>query len=127
MDRFPDDYELLDQLLFQQPSLLIAVATAAVSSDAFFNDQEIATDDQQFLDTSQGVNDQLAVLIRNPSLFKIMTNFTCEELEELWELVCPTISLNARITGHPMVVFGRQPKLSSEQRFLHLILYIETR
>ena len=93
-----DDYELLDGLIQQQAMILIAASTAAVNSDAFFSAQEALNDDQQYVDASQGVKDQL-VMIRNPSLFKTMTNFTCEEFEELSQLVCPVVALTARTTG----------------------------
>ena len=119
-----DDYELLDGLIQQQAMILIAASTAAVNSDAFFSAQEALNDDQQYVDASQGVKDQL-VMIRNPSLFKTMTNFTCEEFEELSQLVCPVIALTARTTGEIRGLLGRQPKLSPQQRLLHFVLYLK--
>ena len=82
-------------------------------------------EDQRYVDRSEGVRDQLTTLRRTPSLFKVLTNFTLEEFEELCCKVCHTIVINARSTGLQKKVSGRPSKLSPEQRVLHFILYLK--
>ena len=113
-----------DELLMISIEQLTAIATAclaAANSAWFFDDDE--PEDQSFVDRNEGVRDQLAILQKLPSLFKVITNFTSVEFQELFELVCPLIVLMARSTGHVRGVGGRPLKLTSEHRLLHFILY----
>jgi len=102
-----------------------AVATAASNIWYFFDPDELNETDQTFVNSLVGVRDQLATLLQTPSLFKVLTNFTADEFEELASAVCPIVATHARTTGAPRSVFGRRPKLTPEQRLLHLIFYLK--
>ena len=52
-----------------------------------------------YVDPNEGVRDVLATLSATPSYFKIITNFTQEEFEELCQIGCPPLEGNARSTG----------------------------
>jgi hypothetical protein len=118
---------LMEQLDFTdvETAAIAAVAVAAVSSWYCLDECIQEENDQTYVNQALGVRDQLAVLLQTPSLFKILTNFTAEEFEELCGAVCPLIESNARTTGAPRSVFGRRPKLSSQQRVLHLVFYLK--
>ena len=60
-----------------------------------------------------------------PSLFKVLTNFSIEEFDELYHIVCPTISAHARSTGDIRILPGRPSKLNPEQRLLGFLLYMK--
>jgi hypothetical protein len=107
----------MDYLDFTELAAIGAVAIAAANTWFLFDDEELNEDDQNFVDPDVGVPDQLATLLKTPSLFKVLTNFTVDEFEELCGAVCPLIAGNVRTTGAPRSVFGRRPKLSSQQRF----------
>ena len=92
-----EDDELLIDLMQQQMAVLTAVCSAASNSAFLFDDDEL--DDQTYVDHEEGVRDQLCILEKSPSLFKVITNFTNEEFQELCEIVCPLITLTARSTG----------------------------
>src|SRR5690349_2308366 len=97
----------LNDVLDQQMVMLMTATTAAANSTAFFDDEEMAIEDQRFVDPDEGVRDQLYLLMKTPSLFKIMTNFTSPEFEELSATVCPILATTARSTGQPRGIFGR--------------------
>jgi len=85
-----DDDELLMISIEQQLTAITASCVAAANSAWVFDDDEPRH--QAFVDRSnKGVRDQLAILQKSPSLFKVITNFTCDEFQELCELVCPLI------------------------------------
>ena len=85
-----------------------------------FEPHERDEEDQAFVNSLVEVRDQLGTLPQTPPLFKVLTNFTAEEFEELCAAVCPIISIHARKTGDPRSCFRRPPKLIPEQRVLHL-------
>jgi hypothetical protein len=64
----------------------------------------------------EGVRCQLELLRAVPNVFKLVTNFTVEEFDELASIVCPRIKSRACSTGGKHVRPGRPPKLSPEQR-----------
>ncbi|XXQ39249.1 DDE superfamily endonuclease [Plasmodiophora brassicae] len=97
------------------------------NTDEFFNPYELDdnVNNQVYVDPDIGVRDELAYLLRRPSLFRATTNFTASEFEELCSLVCPVIELYARSTGEIRGAGGRPPKLSPEQRLLSFILHFK--
>jgi hypothetical protein len=97
---------------------------AAASITEFFDPNKFVNEDQRYVGRSEGVRDQLTTLRRTPSLFKVLTNFTLEECEELCCKVCHTIVTKARSTWLQKRMSGRPPKLSPDQRVLHFILYL---
>ena len=60
-----------------------------------------------------------------PCLFKVLTNFSIEEFDELYTIVCPTIIAKARSTGDLCILLGCPSKLTPEQRFLGFVLYLK--
>jgi hypothetical protein len=110
----------VNDILDEQMVSLIAASAAAANSSAFFDEDEMTNGDQRFVDPEEEVRDQLSLLIKNPSLFKVMTNFTALDLEELSAKVCPILS-----TGQPRGIFGGMSKFSNQQRLLHLLLYMK--
>ena len=123
-DNLYSDEDLID-IPDEELNAISSVCVTAASITEFFNPDEFANEDQRYVDRSEGVRDQLTTLRRTPSLFKVLTNFTLEEFEELCCKVCHTIVTNARSTGLHKRVSGRPPKLSPDQRVLHFILYLK--
>jgi len=64
-----DSDESLNEILDQQDIMLIAAATAAANTEAYFNDEEMILDNQRYVDPDDGVPDQLAILKKSPSFF----------------------------------------------------------
>lgn len=119
--------ELLVERIRKEEFLVISAACAAASNaPSYFNGDELLNEDQNLVSNEEGVRDQLILLQRTPSYFRIITNFSAEEFEELSQSVCPLIATMARSTGQPRSLFhGRQPKLSPQQRLLLFILYMK--
>ena len=80
---------------------------------------------QKSADPTSGVKDVLATMKIVPSMFKVLTNFTIDEFNELSNAVCGIIATHARSTGEMVQGAGRPPKLSTEQRLLKLFLYLK--
>lgn len=120
-----DDDELLG--LTNQQAIAVAAVVSAVAngSELFFQDAELHHLDQNYVDPSVGVTDQLASLTRMPSLFATVTNLTVEMFEELASLVCPVLQSHARATGDFHSGRGRPSKLSPEQRLLSFLLFLK--
>ena len=121
MDQILDILEVTEE----EEEALAAVAIAVSNTDVFFNPDEIANDDQNFVNRDVGARDQLGTLLQTPSLFKVLTNFSGDQFEELCSKVCPTIMMYARSTGQLRSGAGRPPKLTPQQRLLHLIFYMK--
>jgi hypothetical protein len=85
------------------------------------NDEECL----QTVDHGAGVRDVLATMKVVPSMFKVLTNFTIEEFNELSASVCSVIASYARSTGEIIKKGGRPPKLTPQQRLLNFILYLK--
>ena len=60
-----------------------------------------------------------------PDLFKVLTNFSIEEFDELCTIICPTIIANARSTSDLRIFPGRRSKLTPKQRLLGFVLYLK--
>ena len=60
-----------------------------------------------------------------PDLFKVLTNFSIEEFDELCTIVCPTIIANARLIGDLCILLGRPSKLTPKQCLLGFVLYLK--
>ncbi len=77
------------------------------------------------VDHGDGVRCQLESLRQHRNLFKLMTNFTIEEFDELASIVCPLIATTARSTRQPHKQQGRPPKLHPQQRLLDALLFLK--
>ena len=118
------DDDLLD-LDDEEIHAITSVLLTVVVTVELFQSGEVDHLDQKYVDTTLGVTDQLAPMMRLPSLFKNMTNFTVEMFEELIDLVCPVIANNARSTGDLHTERGRPSKLTPQQRLLSFLLYMK--
>ena len=104
----------------EELSEISAVVRTASNIWYMFEPDERDEENQAFVNSLVEVRDQLETMLKTPPLFKVLSNFTAEEFEELCAAVCPIISSHARTTGAPRSCFGRPPKLIPEQRVLHL-------
>ena len=84
------DEDLID-IPQEEIAAVSSVFTAAASISDFFHADEFMNEDQRYVHHSEGVRDQLAT----PSLFKVLTNFTLREFEELCSKICYVIAMNA--------------------------------
>ena len=78
-----------------------------------------------FVNPYEGVRDVLGSMRSTPDLFKVLTNFSVEEFDDLCRILCPTISAHARFTGDICVLPGCPSKLSPQQRLLGFLLYLK--
>lgn len=120
-----DDLLLLDGDDEEAMAVLAVLQAATSSTELLFSSGEMIAIDQRFVDRTVGVRDQLSMLLRMPSLFHTMTNFSIDEFDELCGKVCPLIDFNARHTGEPRHPAGRPPKLRPEQRLLAFLLFLK--
>jgi hypothetical protein len=114
-----EDIMLDYYLLMAKLSKALSVASATV-----FELME-CKDCQQTVDHATGVRNVLETMKIVPSVFKVLTNFTTTEFEEISSIVCPIIVSHARSTGEIIRGAGRPPKLSPQQRLLAFLLYLK--
>ena len=80
---------------------------------------------QDLVNPHEGGRDVLGSMRSTPGLFKVLTNFSVEEFDDLCRIVCPTINAHARSTDHIRVLPGRSSKLNPQQRLLGFLLYLK--
>ena len=73
----------------------------------------------------EGVHDVLESMKSSLGLFNVLTNFSIQEFDELYHMVCPTISAHAQSTDDICVLLGHPSKLSLEQQLLGFLLYMK--
>ena len=90
---------------------LLAIQVATQSTLELFHTNEWEHGGQDFVNPHEGVRDVLGSMRSTPNLFKVLTNFSIEEFDELCHIVCLTISAHARSTGDICILPGRPSKL----------------
>ena len=103
--------------------MLFQFSSAASSSTQVFLTQEFG--EHGLVNHGEGVRDALAALQATPNLFRVITNFTLTEFEELCGALIPVIVSNTRSTGSMRLQSGRPYKLSPEQQILNSLLYLK--
>ena len=92
-----------EMMIFRMQHIQKLSAFVVVNTLMNYNeDGEETTMRNTYVDPNEGVTDVLSTLSATPSYFKIITNFTQEEFNELCQLVCPYLDGNARSQGWPM-------------------------
>lgn len=122
MSSSSSDDELFEEL-DEEWAVAFALSTACSNISDFFTENELLG--QYTVDPLVGVKDYLATLRAAPWMFKVLTNFTMSEFDQLASLVVPTIKNHARSTGLRHGVGGRPSKLSPEQRLLNFIIFMK--
>ena len=104
---------------------LFAIQMATQTTLELFRTNEWEHGGQDSVNPHEGVCDVLGSMRSTPGLFKTLTNFSTEEFDNLYQIVCPTISAHARSTIDLCVLPGRPSKLTLEQRLLGFLLYMK--
>lgn len=120
-----DDDDFFDWIDEEALAISAVLSVVANSTEYFFQASELHHLDQNYVDQSIGVTDQLSTLTRMPSLFATVTNLSVEMFNELASSVCPVIQTHARSTGDIHTGRGRPSKLSPEQRLLSFLLFLK--
>ena len=107
-----------------EEAALLAIQLATQNTLDFFHTNEWDHGGQDSVNSHEGVRDILGSTRSTPGLFKVPTNFSIEEFDELCIIVCPTIIANARSIGDLRILLGRPSKLTSE-RLLGFVLYLK--
>ena len=98
-----------------EEAALLAIQIAMQSTLNFFHMNEWEHGGQDSANPLEGVRDTLGSMRSTPGLFKVLTNFSIHEFDELCHIVCPTISAHARSTGDIRILLGCPSKLTPEQ------------
>ena len=76
----------------EELAVIGGIAAAASNIWYLFDPDELNDKYQSFVNKLMEVRDQLTTILQTLFLFKVLTNFSAEEFEELCGLVCPMIS-----------------------------------
>ena len=104
---------------------MLAIHLVTQNTLDFFRTNEWDHGGQDLVNPHEGVHDILGSMRSTPGLFKVLTNFSIEEFDELCTIVCPTIIANARSTGDLHIFPGSPFKLTPEQHLLDFALYLK--
>ena len=104
---------------------LLAIQIATQTTLELFHTNEWEHGGQDLVNPHERVHDMLGSMRSIPRLIKVLTNFSVEEFDDLYRIVCPTISAHARLTGDIRVLPGHPSKLNLEQRLLGFLLYLK--
>ena len=104
---------------------LLAIQIATQTTMDLFHTNEWEHSGQDSVNPHEGVRDVLGTMRSTLDLFKVLTNFSVEEFDDLCRIMCPTISAHARSTGDIHVLPGRPSKLNPQQRLLGFLLYLK--
>ena len=91
---------------------LLAIQIAIQTTLELFHRNKWEHGGQDSVSPHEGVRDVLGSMRSIPGLFKVLTNISVEEFDELCRIVCPTISAHARSSGDIRVLPGRPSKLN---------------
>ena len=108
-----------------EEAALLAIHLAMQNTYDLFHTNEWNHGGQDSVNPQEDVRDVLGSMRSTPGLFKVLTNFSIEEFDELCSILCPTIIANARSTGGLCILPGHPSKLTPEQRVLGFILYLK--
>ena len=97
-----------------EEAALLAIHLATQNTFDLFHTNEWDHDGQDLVNPHEGVCNILGSMRSTLGLFKVLTNFSIEEFDELCTIVCPTIIANARSTNDLRIFPGRPSKLTSE-------------
>lgn len=130
-----EDYDLYEssssstdddiQDLEDEFQMLFQFSGAATSSTQLFQSQEFSDEGFGLVNHAEGVRDTLTALRSTPSLFRVNTNFSTTEFEELCGALVPVIVSNFRSTGSMGLHPGCPSKLCPGQRILNFLLYLK--
>ncbi|KAL2629555.1 hypothetical protein R1flu_014241 [Riccia fluitans] len=101
----------------QQKQILISVVSMMINRETLF--ERVSEDNQQFDDLTIRVRNLDVYLQVQPLLFKVVTNFSVEEFEELCALVCPILQQSVQTTGEQNLAIS---KCSGANRLLSVHL-----
>ena len=104
---------------------LLAIQIATQTTMDLFHMNEWDHGGQDSVNPHEGVRNMLGTMRSTPGLFKVLTNFSVKEFDDLCRIVCPTISAHARSTSDIHVLPGRPSKLNPQQRLLGFLLYLK--
>ena len=104
---------------------LLAIQIAIQSTFKFFHTNEWKDGRQDSVNPREGVRDVLRSMRSTLGLFKVLTNFSIQEFNELYQMVCPTITTHGQSIGDVRVLLGRPSKLNQDQRLLGFLLYMK--
>ena len=88
----------------------------------FFHTNEWKHGRHDLVNPHEGVRDVLGSMKSTLGLFKVLTNFSIQEFDELCQIVCPTISSHVQSIGDIPILCGCPSKLILEQRLLGFLL-----
>ena len=108
-----------------EEAALLAIHLATQNTLDFFHTNEWEHGGQDSVNPHEGVRDILGSMRSTLGLFKVLTNFSIEEFDELCIIVCPTIIAHALSIGDLCILFGRPSKLTPEQQLLGFLLYLK--
>ena len=104
---------------------MLAIQITTQSTLKFFHTNVWKDGGQDSINPHKVICDVLGSMRSTPRLFKVLTNFSIQEFDELCLMVCPTINALARSTCDVCVLLGRPSKLSLEQQLFGFLLYIK--
>src|SRR5689334_5599763 len=119
-----DSERWIDQLMEEDTIAIASVCITASNSCNLFTDDELLNEDQNFVDPEDGVRDQLILLQRTPSYFRIITNFSGEEIQRAIYSGLPDFSYDRSFYRSAALSFWKTAKaISSAASFIVRALF----
>ena len=108
-----------------EENALLAIQIATQTTLDLFHTNEWEHGGQHSMNPHEGVCDVLGSMRSILGLFKVLTNFSQEEFDELCIILCPTIIAHTRSIGDLRILPRHPSKLTPEQRLLGFLLYLK--